>query len=350
MFELTRQGSGPILAPDKNLPWESEGVFNPGVTKFGHEIYLLYRAVGERQDYISRFGLAKSSDGLNFERVSREPVFGPREMFDKWATEDPRITKIGDDYYISYVAVSKRILKKGLSVKRFLPLETSTALLKTRDFRSYQNLGVISPPNSDNKDIVLFPRKINGRYYMLHRPNRWSRQWFSGPYEKYVNEGLPCDVKDLPKTPGIWIASSVDLENWVNHRLLMLPTHPLDAKIGPGVPPLETKDGWLVIYHDVKKEAGTGRLIYSARAALLDLADPTHFLAKLPNHILAPERPYERERETGIVFPTGGFINGDTLYVYYGASDRYVCLATGSLSALLAELKKTRRAEVKPNL
>ncbi|MDP2944713.1 MAG: glycosidase [bacterium] len=340
MFKLTRQGSGPILTPDSNLPWEREGVFNPGVAKFGDEIYLLYRAIGERAAYVSRFGLAKSHDGINFERVSRNPVFEPREIFDKWGTEDPRVTKIGDDFYVTYVAVPKRIMKDGLFAKHFLPLETSTALLKTGDFLSYENLGIISPPNSDNKDITLFPRLINGRYYMLHRPNRWSREWFNGPYEKYVNEGLPCDVKDLPGTPGIWIASSIDLKNWTNHRLLILPSHPFDTKIGPGVPPIETKDGWLIIYHHVHKEEGSGRLTYSVRAALLDLADPTRFLAKLPYDILTPERPYETEKEMGIVFPTGGFVAGDTLYVYYGASDRYVCLATGSLSELLAELKK----------
>lgn len=340
MFKLTRHGSGPILTPDSNLPWEREGVFNPGAVKFGAEVYLLYRAVGEREAYVSRFGLAKSHDGINFERVSRNPVFEPREIFDQWATEDPRITKIGKDFYVTYVAVSKRIMRDGLMIKRFLPLETSTALLKTSDFLSYENLGIISSPNSDNKDITLFPRRIKGRYYMLHRPNHWSRDWFNGPYEKYVNEGLPCDVQDLPGIPGIWIASSIDLKNWTDHHLLISPSPSFDAKIGPGVPPIETEAGWLLIYHHVKKEAGTDRFIYSIRAALLDLADPTRFIVKLPYDILAPETPYETENKTRIVFPTGGFIEGDKLYVYYGASDRYVCLATGSLSELLAELKK----------
>jgi len=339
MFTLTRQGSGPILIPDNDLPWEREGVFNPGVVKFGDEIYMLYRAIGEREAYISHFGLAKSSDGINFKRVSQEPVFGPREVFDRWATEDPRITRIDDDFYVTYVAVPKRIMKDGGSIRRFLPLETSTALLKTKDFISYENLGIISPPNSDNKDIVLFPRQIGGRYYMLHRPNHWSREWFKGSYEKYVNEGLPCDVKDLPEIPGMWISSSVDLRNWTHHRLLMAPSHSFDAKIGPGLPPIETKDGWLLIYHYVKKDEATGQIRYSACAGLLSLEDPTRLINRLHYDILAPEMPYELENGTQIVFPTGGFVEGDTLHVYYGSSDRYVCLATGSLSALLSELK-----------
>src|SRR5680860_33286 len=282
MFKLTRQGSGPVLSPDSNIPWEHEGVFNPGVTKVGEEVYMLYRAVGEKEAYVSRLGLAKSSDGIKFERVSPDPIFGPREIFDQWATEDPRITKIGDDYYVTYVAVSERIMNDKDLITRFLPLETSTALLKTKDFISYENLGIISSPNSDNKDIVLFPRQISGRYYLLHRPNRWSKEWFNGPYEKYVNEGLPCDVKDLPEIPGIWVASSVDLKNWNEHQLLMAPARGSIAKIGPGLPPIETKDGWLVIYHHVERKEETEKLTYSMRVALLELENPANLIAKLP--------------------------------------------------------------------
>jgi len=339
MFKLNRQPSGPILRPDDYLPWERKGVFNPGITKVGNDVLMLYRAVGEEEAYVSRLGLAKSRDGVNFQRESREPVFGPREIFDRWATEDPRITKIGDDYYVTYVAVSKRIMRDGHPIKRLLPLETSTALLKTRDMLSFENLGIISPPNSDNKDIVLFPHQIKGRYYMLHRPNRWSKEWFQEPYEKYVNESLPCDVENLPDIPGIWVASSADLKNWTDHRLLMSPSHTSDAKIGPGLPPIETKDGWLIIYHHVEKVEKPNQLRYSVRVALLNLENPSHFITKLHYDILAPEMPYETENGQ-IIFPTGGFVNDDTLYVYYGASDRYVCLATGSLSALLTELKQ----------
>ena len=350
MYKLRRYGSGPIFSPQAGLSWENEGVFNPGVTKFGDEIYLLYRAVGETEAYISYFGLAKSSDGINFKRVSTEPVFRPMEFFDKWGVEDPRITKIDDDYYVTYVAVSKRIMEKGVSVKHFLPLETAAALLKTKDFLSFENLGIISSPSSDNKNTCLFPRLINGRYYKLHRPNYWSQEWFNSPYEKYISEGLPCDVRDLPKIPSIWIASSVDLKNWTNHKLLISPTHQFAAKIGPGLPPIETKDGWLLIYHHVVKEEATNRLTYSARAALLDLDNPERLIANLDYDILAPEMPYELERETKIVFPTGGYVSGDTLHIYYGSSDRYICLATGSLSELLVELKKTILEVPQPNI
>lgn len=340
MFKLTRQGSEPILKPDSKLDWEKEGVFNPGVIKYKDEVYLLYRAIGERKAYISSFGLAKSHDGIKFERVSQEPILKSQEIFDHWGMEDPRITKIGDDFYITYVAVPKRIMEDGKPAKHFMPLETACALLKTKDFLSYKNLGIISPAKSDNKDIVLFPRQINQQYFMLHRPNNWSQEWFNSPYEKYLHENLPCAKEDLPLSPSIWISSSTDLKNWVNHRLLMTPLHSSDIKIGPGLPPIETEAGWLIIYHHVKKEELSGKFIYSVRAALLALDDPTKLIAKLNYDILTPETDYETEAGAHIIFPTGGLVDNDKLYIYYGASDRYIGLATGSLSELLTELKQ----------
>lgn len=340
MFKLTRHPAGPILRPAKEFEWEKEGVFNPGIAKIGDEIFMLYRAVGEREAYISRFGLAKSSDGINFERLSNEPVFGPGEFFDHWATEDPRITKIDDEFFVTYVAVADRIMKDGRSPLRPFPLETASALLKTRDFKNFEKLGLISPAGSDNKDVVLFPKKIRGRYLALHRPNRWSKEWFSTSYEKFVDEGLPCPIERLPDQPSVWLAWSDNLKNWTDHKLLLWPEHHLDEKVGPGLPPIETADGWLLIYHHVARNWNTGAFVYSIRAALIDLENPGRFISKLSYDILAPETPYETEAEAKIVFPTGGFVQGDKLFVYYGASDRYVCLATGSLSELLEELKR----------
>lgn len=320
MFKLTKHTHGPILRPDAARPWEAEGVFNPGVVKSGDTIYMLYRAVGEKEAYISHLGLATSKDGVTFTRVGDRPVFGPHKTYDKWATEDPRVTEIDGDFYVTYVALSQRVMENGEPPKRDGTLETSTALLKTKDFLSYEEFGVISPLGSDNKDIVLFPKKINGRHAMLHRPNRW--------------------VSGQSPLPSIWMAFSDDFITWTDHRLFLTPTHHDDAKIGPGIPPIETKDGWLIIYHHVTRVDDSDKLIYTARAALFDLKDPTRLIGKLPYDILFPEEPYETENGMQIVFPTGGCIMDDTLYVYYGASDRYVCLATGSLSELLREIKK----------
>ncbi|MCF7865424.1 MAG: hypothetical protein K9M11_02890 [Candidatus Pacebacteria bacterium] len=414
MFKLIRHISNPVLKPDPSIPWETEGVFNPGVTELSSgEVALLYRAVGERDSYISHIGLAKSKDGVVFERYIDnsssdiasgpeasnvpKPVFGPSTEFDTWATEDPRITKIGDDFYITYVAVPERIMDHNQGIERKLPLETATALLKTKDFITFENLGIISPRHSDNKDIVLFPRKIMGpyhkdveptemhfvddrgicptmdipeksgdteegedskgirldkkpRYAMLHRPNRWDKIWSAGEYRHAINVPLPCEIDLLPTLPSIWIAWSDDLIHWTHHQLLLSPSHQSDAKIGPGLPPIETPDGWLMIYHHVEKQDAVEntdpnlrkpeKFIYSVRVALLDLENPTKIIGKLPYDILYPEAPYETEHGTEIIFPTGGFIKDGKLHVYYGASDYSIGLATGSLDELLVELKK----------
>lgn len=390
MFQLKRNESNPILRPHPDLAWEREGVFNPGIAQrivasandstsgtTEREVVMLYRAVGERESYISHVGLATSKDGVHFERYAKKgqagnsaadggsnidsfvmhealpgPVFGPSNAYDKWATEDFRVTPIGNDFYITYVAVPDRIMDNGKSITRILPLETSTALLRTKDFLHFEHLGIISPPHSDNKDIVLFPKKIRTRladgnekerYYMLHRPNRWSKDWFAGEYAKAVDVPLPESApkpEDLPTLPSIWIASSDDLIHWDSHRLLLSPSHAMDAKIGPGMPPIETPEGWLMIYHHVDQMENPKRFRYSIRVALLDLNDPARIIGKLPYDILTPSEPYEMENGTQIAFPTGGFISGDALFVYYGASDLSVCLATGSVSELLDELKK----------
>lgn len=341
MITLTRHEGGPILSPDAAYSWEKEGVFNPGVVHTGSEVVMLYRAVGELDAYISRFGLATSTDGTTFTRASSAPVFEPHESFDQWATEDPRITKIDDDYYVTYVAVPERIMLNGSSFPRTTPLETATGLLRTRDFRTYENLGIISAADSDNKDIVLFPRKINGRYAMLHRPNRWNKPKCARRQAEGNPVNWPCDLTALPDKPAIWIAWSDDLLHWDNHQVFLPASHSNDSKIGPGVPPIETPLGWLVIYHHVTTTDRPDGFCYTARAALFALDDPTHCIGKLKYDILAPEAVYEQERNSHIVFPTGGYVLDDTLFIYYGASDRYVCLATTSLTALLIELQQS---------
>ncbi|MES2622874.1 MAG: hypothetical protein V4576_00525 [Patescibacteria group bacterium] len=353
MFQLSRVGNKPVLQPDKNIFWETEGVFNAGVTEFegknGKEILMLYRAVGEKDAYVSHFGLATSKDGITFERVTDKPVFGPSKPYDLWATEDPRITKIEDEYYITYVAVADRIMDHGRSIEREIPLETRTALLKTKDFLTYEHLGIITPPGADDKDTVLFPKKIpcidpsgnmRMRYGMLHRPHRWSKDWLHGPFAAKVPIELPFTIDDMPQKPSVWIAWSDDLIHWDMHTPLMKPAQVSAAKNGPGLPPIETPDGWLVIYHHVTEDPLTKRLTYTARAALFELENPTKYVGKLAYNILSPEVSFETEHGAAIVFPTGGFVKDDILYVYYGCSDTYIALATGSLSELIAELKK----------
>ena len=339
MIKLTRYKNNPVLNPNKKNAWESKAVFNPGVTMHDGKVYMLYRAIGEYDSYISRLGLAISKDGFNFKRTNKKPIIEPEKKYDKWACEDPRITRIGDNYYITYVALSQRIKKGGKPTYEIIHLLNSqTALLSTKDFISFKRHGIITPKNSDNRDVVIFPEKINGKFAIIHRPHRWCKNWFKNPLSKKIKIKMPVPRKDLPKRPATWISFSDDLKKWENHKLLIRSTHEEDEKTGAGAPPIKTDKGWILIYHHVKKNK-KGGIIYTAKAALLDLKNPSKIISKIPYSILSPEKKYELKGDVdNVVFPAGTIVKNNTLFVYYGAADKKCCVATIKLKKILDEL------------
>ena len=341
MIELKRAKENPILLPNKNIQWESEAVFNPGAILIDDTVHLLYRAIGEYDTYMSRIGLATSKDGVNFERKSEVPIIEPQEDYDKWACEDPRVMKIDDTFYITYVALSTRIREGGKPTYEIIhDLNSETALVTTKDFVTYERHGIITPKNSDNRDVVIFPEKINGKFVIMHRPHRWCKNWFKDPKFKKIDVSIPVPFEELPQRPATWISYSTDLKNWSDHALLMRSSHKNDEKIGPGAPPIKTKEGWLSIYHHVEKD-GEGKIIYTAKAALLDLKDPFKIIARIPYPILFPKAEYEINGDVNnVVFPTGVLIKDDDLYVYYGTADKYCGLATIKLDEIIGELLK----------
>ena len=220
--------------------------------------------------------------------------------------------------------------------KRDVPLITSGGLLVTKDFQSFEDWGVITPLNADDKDAVLFPEKITGKFAMLHRPFFWSQKGVEATEFASFPVELPREKEVLPKKPTAWLSYSDDLFHWTDHVIMHDLMEESDDKIGPGLPPIHTDRGWLLIYHHVLSTPEGN--IYSAKAALLDLVDPSKVLSRLPYNILEPEMPYEKEGFVkNVVFPTGGFIDGDTLRIYYGAGDTSICLASGSITELFAE-------------
>lgn len=347
MIELKRAEENPILSPNKNVDWESEAVFNPGAILKDGKIYLLYRAIGEYDTYVSRIGLATSDDGVHFKRQSSEPIIKPEDDYDKWACEDPRVTKLGDTFYITYVALSQRIRGGGKPTYEIMHnLNSQTALVTTKDFVKFERHGIITPQNSDNRDVVIFPEKINGKFAILHRPHRWCKNWFKNPNSKKIKVNIPVPFDELPQRPSTWLSYSSDLKNWEDHTLLIRSTHEHDEKTGPGAPVVKTDKGWLLIYHHVKKiyparQDKKKEIVYTAKAILLDLKDPSKIIAKIPYPILEPKEEYEINGDVNnVVFPTGVLIKGGELFVYYGATDKTCCLATVKLSDLLAELLK----------
>lgn len=247
---------------------------------------------------LSHLRRAFSSDGIHFQ-IDEKPWIFPDGLMESWGVEDPRITQIEDTYYITYTAVSKH----GVSV----------GLIETKDFETFTRKGIILPV--DNKDVSLFPEKVNGKYYMYHRP-------------------VPSDIG----YPNMWVASSINLTHWGDHKLLMtVNTSGWDnGRVGGGAPSVKTAKGWLHIYH----AATSGKAVYSLGAFLTPLNDPTKITHKTKHPILKPETIYEKEGFFGdVVFTCGVILKNDQLDIYYGAADDKICLATISLNELFEALE-----------
>lgn len=314
---LKRYEGNPILKPNSET-----GIFNPAAHYKNGKVHLFPRVIDKDEDYISKIGHYISDDGLCFEPASPCLIFCPGKQYDRWGCEDPRVVEIEGVVYFTYVALSKPARQSGGSL-------AATALLSTKDFRKFQRHGLITPRLSDNKDVVLFPEKINGRYVVLHRPLRWSKQWMDGNNNPRVK--IPCFYEELPQKPAIWIAFSEDFKYWFGHKVVMESQEWWEEnKIGGGAPPIKTEAGWLINYHGVTPGC------YRAGAALLDLEDPSKVIGRTREPILEPVEEYENN----IVFPEGNVVINGKLFVYYGAADKCVGLATCSLNVLLEELEK----------
>ena len=288
-----RHPENPILRPRDGIPWERKAVFNPGVVEHERRIYMLYRAVGEYELYISRLGLAVSEDGVHFKRYP-EPVFSPREPYERFGCEDPRITSLEGRYYVTYTA---------LSARAFSGRGNRVALASTVDFQHFERHGVILPELED-KDAAIFPEKVHGKYIMFHRV-----------------------------FPDIWISYSNDLFHWYGHRKVMYPRlgHWDSEKIGAGAPPIKTEEGWLLFYHGID---ATHR--YSIGVALFDLDDPSQLISRPVEPLLEPVAEYERNGDIpNVVFVCGVVKRDEEFLVYYGGGDKVICLASAPVQEVV---------------
>ncbi len=257
---------------------------------------LIVRSAETYLTSISHLRVARSKDGINFE-IDETPTISAANEYETFGVEDPRISLIDGTYYIHYVAVS--------------PLGVVTYLMSTKDFASFQRRGVIFCP--ENKDVAIFPEKIGGRFYALHRP-----------------------VSPLFKKQDIWLADSPDLLAWGNHRRLLAPREGCwdEAKIGAGAVPFETEQGWLEVYHGVDRNNR-----YCLGAALLDSQEPWKVIARSQDPIFEPQADYECEGFFGnVVFSCGLLQEEDRVKIYYGAADTTICYAELPLQEILASL------------
>ncbi|MHB1190962.1 MAG: glycoside hydrolase family 130 protein, partial [Armatimonadota bacterium] len=307
-MELERYEGNPVISPTENW-WETKAVFNCAAARSNGKIHLLYRAVGN--DNVSRLGYAMSENGYDIARREPEPSYQSiGDELEKLGVEDPRITPIDGTFYITYTGVSLYPCDEvPRTMMEAVPWRCRVGLLSTKDFVEYRKHGCILP-DMDNKDVVLFPEKIGGRYVMLHRI-----------------------------FPNIWIAYSDDMVTWRDHKPIMRvqPTSWDCNRIGAGAPPIKTERGWLNFYHGVDH-----RRIYRLGILLLDLNDPSKVIGKSAEPIFSPAEDYEKVGLVPNVVFTCGVVEKDgTYFVYYGGADKVIGVATISASDLdKVELEK----------
>ncbi len=331
-MELKRCEENPIVAPG-GYSWRRVATFNPGVVLDEEGVFwMLERACSNLAPLHSHFGLLRSDDGIHFKHVSDEPVFTAAQLGTPRGTvEDARVVRIDGTYYMTYVHRNyvSSCYPNGVGIPLYSdPSDVPdgdlnnyrSGVATSTDLRTWENLGLVTGENLDDRDCVLFPEKINGRFAMLRRPMN------------FVGPEFGCDG------PSIWLSYSDDLLEWTTPTLVAAPENPAweGGKIGAGATPMKTDEGWLIIYHGV--DAG---VTYRSGVMLLDLDDPTKVVARSSEFILEPEEYYER---TGliipnVVFPSANVVKDETVFIYYGCCDTCISLATVPLKTLLDYLK-----------
>lgn len=343
---LIRNAANPLISPKDVTPsqpgFKVIGTFNVGACAYGDEIILLVRVaeqpISDDEDVllyphyvdgelvierirrddpnwqtsdprtatnkmdgtvylssVSHIRLARSTDGVHF-TVDQDPWLLPETPFEGYGVEDPRITEIEGRYYVNYTAVSAY----GIA----------TGLVSTTDFKTIKRHGIIFPPA--NRDVTIFPQRINGQYVCYHRP--------------------------MPVFGGLhmWMATSPDLERWGDHQIVVQANKEgwTNGRIGGGAPPVLTSAGWLSIYHAADRQDR-----YCLGAFITDKDDPGRVIAMPEDPIFIPEAPYEAEGFFGkVVFTCGAVLRGGQLYIYYGAADEHTALATVNVEEFVSEL------------
>ena len=338
MTEVKKEG---ILLTKTDLEFENEGVLNPAVMREGDSVHLFYRAV--RNGNYSSIGYCRLDGPLTVAERWDKPFMVPESEYESHGVEDARIVKIDDLFYMTYtgydgtnargaLATSKDLwhfTKQGIIVPpityaEFVFLAESAGKVNENYYRNHKFYYQATDPEKKmmlwDKNVIFFPRRINGKLVFLHR----------------IRPGIQIvcinSIKDLTKE--FWGNYFLNLQE----HIVLDPIYKHESSyIGSGCPPIETEYGWLLIYHGVE-ETDKGR-VYSACATLLDLNDPSKELARLPHALFSPEYEWELYGEVNnVVFPTGTALFGNTLFIYYGAADSYIACASLCLSSLLSEL------------
>jgi predicted GH43/DUF377 family glycosyl hydrolase len=307
--ELFKRYEGnPILTPEI-WPYPVNAVFNPGAVKLNTEILLLVRVEDMRG--FSHLTVARSADGLTDWEIDPAPTLeaDQNSREEKWGLEDPRIIWLEEQKQF------------GITYTSFSEGGPVVSLAITKNFRTFARLGALLPP--EDKDACLLPRRIKGRFALIHRP---------------IVRG----------EAHMWISFSPDLKHWGDHRTLIRTRSAYwDChRVGLACQPIETAQGWMIFYHGVRVTSAGA--IYRVGLALLDLEEPWRVLRRSDEWVLGPRATYERIGDvSGVVFPTGAIVHKETnqLNLYYGAADSTVAVATANLSDCIDYITSCPEAE-----
>ena len=300
-MELERHAINPVLLPDPTSDWECYNVFNPSVIHHGGLFHMYYRAQG--LDWVSRIGYAVSQDGVHWNRL-RRPVLEPMDGADSRGVEDPRVTEIDGVFYMCYTASGREFQGEGEPTHLgggILPM-----IARSENLIAWERLGPIVR-GEDNKDHVLFPREIRGRYAALHR-----------------------------RKPDVWLAYSDDLRTWREADMARIygprPDNWWDCNtVGSNGAPIETEYGWLVLNHGYDADH-----VYRFGVLMLDRDDPTHVIHRPAEPIFEPRELWELRGDVpNVVFSNANPVVDGTVFVYYGGGDHVIGLATCALADLV---------------
>lgn len=338
---LNIKDEGVILQPT-DLEFEKNGVLNPTVIEKDGIVHMFYRAVNS--SFVSSLGYCQIQDGKVIERFDH-PVIFPEYDYEKMGIEDPRITFLDGTYYLFYTAYDGQsaiiayatsqdlvhFSKQGLISPNISYDKAEDIFRTTNIINKYTTFEIYFREMAGQsvllweKDASLFPKKINGKFALIHRI-------LPGIQVIYFD-----DFSQLHEL-SFWKKYLKELDQ----HIILDPKYDFENRnIGGGCPPIETPEGWLMIYHAIEDVPTVEGKIYRASAALLDLNDPTKVIGRLKEPLFEPKENWEKEGlVNNVVFPTGAIVNNNFLTIYYGAADTEIGAKSINLQELLNELKK----------
>lgn len=328
MIKVNRFIGNPIIAPNPKNSWEARATFNASPVEFAGKVFLLFRAESREvvidglKMLLSSIGVCQSEDKVNF--TNHRQLIVPEYDFEKFGCEDPRVTKIGDRFFIFYTALSK-----------YPPDATSikVAVAISRDLKSIDEKHLVTPFNA--KAMALFPRKIKDSYVGI----------------------LTVDTDEPPSKIGIAYFANVEQiwdekywSNWykkLDHYIIPV-LRSTDDQVEVGAVPIETEGGWLIIYSYIKNYTSADK-IFGIEALLLDIDNPLKIVGRVDEPLMVAEKEYELSGNVeNVIFPSGALVHNNDIGIYYGASDTTVCVATCKIDEILSSLRHLEYVEVTP--